>query len=76
MIVSEGKPFPEILHESSANADLVFLGMAQPSPELNYGEYYEGLQKMAEGLPPTIFVLAAPNFAFAEILQETTPTKQ
>ncbi|WP_407659592.1 Na-K-Cl cotransporter [Limnoraphis robusta] len=75
VIVSQGKTFPEILHSSSANADLVFLGMAQPSPELNYPEYYEGLQQMAEGLPPTIFVLAAPNFAFAEILQETTPPK-
>jgi len=62
-------------NSSSANADLVFLGMAQPSPELNYPEYYQGLQQMAEGLPPTIFVLAAPNFAFAEILQETNPPK-
>ncbi len=70
VIVSEGKPFPEILHHSSSNADLVFLGMAQPSPGFNYAEYYEGLQQMSEGLPPTIFVLAAPNFAFSEILQE------
>ncbi|MDY7021253.1 MAG: Na-K-Cl cotransporter, partial [Cyanobacteriota bacterium] len=76
VIVSDGKPFPKILHQSSSKADLVFLGMAKPSEDLNYCEYYEGLQKLAEGLPPTIFVLAAPNFAFAEILQETTAPKQ
>ncbi len=76
VIISDGKPFPDILRQSSAKADLVFLGMAQPHEDLNYSSYYEGLQKMAEGLPPTIFVLAAPNFAFAEVLQEATPTKQ
>jgi hypothetical protein len=71
VIVSHGRPFPEILHESSQNADLVFLGMAQPSE--NFTSYYERLQEMATGLPTTMFVLAAPDFAFDEVLQQDSP---
>lgn len=70
VIVSQGQPFPEILRSSSQDADLVFLGMATPKEDLHYSEYYEGLQKMATGLPATIFVLAAPDFAFSEVLQK------
>jgi hypothetical protein len=70
VIVSQGQPFPEILRSSSQDADLVFLGMATPKEDLEYSEYYERLQKMATGLPATIFVLAAPDFAFSEVLQK------
>ncbi|MDT9252163.1 MULTISPECIES: amino acid permease [unclassified Limnospira] len=70
VIVSQGQPFPEILRSSSQDADLVFLGMATPKEDLQYSKYYEGLQKMATGLPATIFVLAAPDFAFSEVLQK------
>ncbi|MBS0017722.1 MAG: Na-K-Cl cotransporter [Arthrospira sp. SH-MAG29] len=70
VIVSQGQPFPEILRSSSQDADLVFLGMANPKEDLQYSEYYERLQKMATGLPATIFVLAAPDFAFSEVLQK------
>jgi amino acid transporter len=68
VIISEGKSFPEILRQHSKRADLVFLGMAIPQENENYSQYYEKMQKLAEGLPPTIFVLAAPNFAFSEVL--------
>ncbi len=71
VIISHGRPFPEILHESSQSADLVFLGMAQPSE--NFTGYYERLQEMATGLPTTMFVLAAPDFAFDEVLQQDSP---
>ncbi len=68
VIISEGKSFPEILQLHSKRADLVFLGMAIPNDEEDYSQYYEKMQKLAEELPPTIFVLAAPNFAFSEVL--------
>ena len=68
VIVADGRSFPEILHQSSQNADLVFLGMATPGE--NFTAYYESLQSKATSLPSTVFVLAAPNFAFSEVLSK------
>ncbi len=68
--VAGGRPFNTILRESSHDADLVFLGMKAPEGE-GYVDYYETLQERAEGLPTTVFVLAAENLEFEEIL---TPT--
>jgi hypothetical protein len=71
VIVADGRPFSDILRESSSDADLIFMGMARP--EENFIAYYENLQMMIEGLPSTIFVLASEDLAFEEILlqQET-----
>ncbi len=66
---AQGRPFAEILRQCSNNADLVFLGMA--TPQENYMEYYENLQAKVVGLPSTVFVLAAPEFAFGEVLTES-----
>lgn len=68
VIVAQGRSFTEIFQQSSRNADLVFLGMAQPAA--NFIEYYEGLQAKVTGMPSTIFVLAAAEFAFDEVLTE------
>ncbi|MGD1919340.1 MAG: amino acid permease, partial [Pleurocapsa sp.] len=68
VIIADGRPFDEILEQSSRNADLVFLGMAEPSE--NFTEYYEKLQNRVANLPSTIFVLAAPEFAIGEVLTE------
>jgi solute carrier family 12 sodium/potassium/chloride transporter 2 len=68
VLVANERSFDEILHESSAKADLVFLGMA--SPHENYTDYYASLQARTRGLPTIIFVLAAPDFAFSEVLTE------
>ena len=68
VLVARGRPFNAILHESSKNADLVFLGMATPGD--NFTEYYEGLQARTAGLPTTVFVLAAPGFAYNEVLSD------
>lgn len=68
VIEAKGRPFPEILRRSSQSADLVFLGMAKPMDD--YTSYYERLQDLAMGLPTTVFVLAEPDFAFSEVLQE------
>ena len=69
VIEADGRSFPDILHQSSQNADLIFLGMAKPGD--NYTHYYESLQARVANLPSTIFVLAAPDFAFGEVLSET-----
>lgn len=68
ILVADGRPFNEILHESSEKADLVFLGIA--TPRENFTQYYESLQARAVDLPTTAFVLAAPDFAFAKVLTE------
>lgn len=68
VIVANGRSFDTILHESSKSADLIFLGMATPSE--SFAQYYENLQMRTSGLPTTAFVLAAPDFAFAEVLTE------
>ena len=67
--ISQGRPFADILRQFSKNADLVFLGMA--TPRENYISYYENLQAKVVGLPSTVFVLAAPEFAFGEVLTES-----
>ena len=68
VIVAEGRPFDEILQQSSRNSDLIFLGMAEPSTK--FSEYYEQLQARVTNLPSAVFVLAAPDFAFGELLTE------
>lgn len=70
VITADHRSFEEILHHSSQNADLIFLGMATPKPDFNYTAYYEGLQGKVHNLPTTLFVLAAPDFAFEEVLTE------
>ena len=43
VIEAQGRSFPDILHQSSQNADLIFLGMAKPGD--NFTQYYENLQQ-------------------------------
>ncbi|MGB3300020.1 MAG: amino acid permease [Phormidesmis sp.] len=68
VILSEGRPFEDILQKSSADSDLVFLGLAVPKE--NSQEYYETLQNRISGLPPTVMVLASENLDFSEMLQK------
>ncbi len=67
ILVAHDRSFPEILHESSADADLILLGMARPEGH-DFAAYYEGLQERTAGLPATVFVLAAEDIAFREVL--------
>ncbi len=60
--------FYNILQRSSAGADLVLLGMAAPKDQESFQEYYRNLQAHTEKLPTTLFVLAAPETAFKEVL--------
>ena len=68
VLVSNGRSFSEILHESSIDADLVFLGMAEPDE--NFSSYYKQIQKRLKNLPTTIMVLAAEEISFGEVLMQ------
>ncbi len=73
ILIGGDRPFPEVLQESSADADLVMLGLASPlsdyfSDEAAYANYYTNFQKNTGNLPTTLFVLAAPEFDFSKIL--------
>jgi hypothetical protein len=67
VLAAAGRPFFEILQASSSDADLVFMGIAQPDRG-NFEQYYADLRKKTEGLPSTVFVLAAEEIAFREVL--------
>jgi solute carrier family 12 sodium/potassium/chloride transporter 2 len=72
VLVADGRSFEEMLHQSSRNADMVILGIAEPGE--NFRDYYTAMQKRVAALPSTLLVLAAPNFAFADVLEkESTP---
>ncbi len=66
VLVTGDRPFKDVLREASADADIVFLGMAEPGTD--FRAYYDRLQVMSEGLPPTAFVLAAGTLEFSEVL--------
>ncbi|KFF41257.1 MAG: transporter, cation-chloride cotransporter (CCC) family [Candidatus Atelocyanobacterium thalassa isolate SIO64986] len=68
VILSNGRSFTTILEQSSIGADFVFLGM--PSPDKSFVPNYEKLQQWTKALPTIIFVLAAPEFNFHEVLGE------
>lgn len=68
ILVADGRPFDSILRKSSATADLILMGLA--TPDENFTEYYTSLQRKTLGLPPTIFVLAAEDLAFSELLHK------
>lgn len=68
IILSNGRSFDDILHSSSQSADLVFLGLAIPKED--FAEYYQTWQRRTDGLPSTVFVLAASDFPFEEILSK------
>jgi amino acid transporter len=68
VILQQGRSFDEIVHDTSADADIVFLGMATPDEQNDYVSYYTGLHERTAGLPPTVFVLAAEDISFREVL--------
>jgi len=67
VLVAGGRPFHDILRHSSADADLVVMGMRPPDGD-GYLEYYQALQDGTAGLPMTLFVLAAEEVAFRDVL--------
>jgi amino acid transporter len=74
VIPADGRPFDEILRDSSANADLIFMGMAEP--HTGFVEYYEQLQERLNGLASTVLVLSAEDVSFGDVLIEKEQTLQ
>lgn len=70
VIVRRGREFGDIVRESSAGADLVFMGMARAESGAAFADYYEKVQERTRGLPPTVFALASGNVPFAQVLLE------
>jgi amino acid transporter len=68
VILAEGRSFDEILRDSSSEADLIFMGMAEPHP--GFVEYYERLQVRLDGLASTVLVLSAEDISFGDVLIE------
>ncbi|CAN5896275.1 Na-K-Cl cotransporter [soil metagenome] len=66
ILIADGRPFPLILRETSADADLIFLGVAEPGED--FAEYYQRLHATVLGLPAVAFVLAAQEIDFSEVL--------
>ncbi|MBF2017948.1 MAG: amino acid permease [Rivularia sp. T60_A2020_040] len=66
IIFADNRSFETILHESSQNADMIFLGMATPTNR-NFTEYYQQMHARTTNLPTIMYVMAAPDFAFGEI---------
>jgi solute carrier family 12 (sodium/potassium/chloride transporter), member 2 len=66
VLVADGRPFPLILREASFDADLVFLGVAEPGDD--FVEYYQRMHATVLGLPAVAFVLAAQEIDFSDVL--------
>jgi hypothetical protein len=67
VLAASGRPFEDILRQSSSEADLVFLGLAEPRAE-DLLSYYERLHRRTDGLPTTVYVLASEDLPFGELL--------
>ena len=66
VLVSDGRPFVDIMKDSSRGADFILMGMREPDEQ--FQEYYERMRDMVEGMPTAAFVLAAEDMPFGEIL--------
>lgn len=66
VIVAANRSFETVLHETSQDADIIFLGMATPT-DRDFTEYYEQMHARTANLPTIMYVMAAPDFAFAEV---------
>ncbi len=66
IIPAKGRTFDEVLKKHSSNADLIFLGLAEPDE--NFEAYYEKVQHRVDGLPTTILALASQEISYGEVL--------
>ena len=58
----EGMSVADVIHEQSASADVVFLGLRDPEPGQEQ-VYARRMQELTAGLNTTIFVHSAGSFA-------------
>jgi amino acid transporter len=70
VVITGDRTFDQVLLDSSQRADLVMIGIAEPRDD--FVHYYERLQRRAAGLPTTLYVLAAEDLEFGEVLVDRT----
>ena len=66
VLVSDGRPFVDIMKDSSRGADFILMGMREPDEQFKM--HYERMRDMVEGMPTAAFVLAAEDMPFGEIV--------
>ncbi len=66
LVVQNNRNFYDILPKASRAADLVIMGLAEPKE--NFANYYADFKVNTKDLPATLFVLAAQDIEFDEIL--------
>lgn len=66
ILAAKGRAFDELLNESSHDADLVFMGLAEPHSQ--YTAYFEQVQNRIKNMPTTVLALAAQEVSFGEVL--------
>ncbi len=69
VIEAQGRNFDDIFRESSADADIIFRGLAVPDE--NFSTYYNSTRQKISGMPTTVLVLARRDFDFLNVLQKT-----
>ena len=72
VLESEGRPFADVIRESSSDAAMSFVGLRQPrenEPASSYGDYFSLLSDSLEGVPQTVFVLAAEGIDFRRMFE-------
>lgn len=69
IIVANGENFWDIMVRESANSDLVMMGLAFPKTEDGFETYYNQLKDRTQSLKTKVFVLAAQDIKFEEVLR-------
>ncbi|MDJ0753401.1 MAG: hypothetical protein QNJ45_07775 [Ardenticatenaceae bacterium] len=65
-VVAQDHSFFDVLQEASQDADLILLGLAQPDDQ--FVSYFTDLHNRTDNLPSIIYVLAAEEIAFRDVL--------
>lgn len=69
ILVAEGRNFWDIMAVESKNTDLVMMGLAFLEGEESFEEYYLSLKEKTNALSTKVFVLAAQDVQFDQVLR-------
>jgi len=67
VLVAGERSFGEILRDSSGDADLILLGLAEPGDD--FAGYLAGVRERCRGLPTQVHVLAAEEIGYGDVLK-------
>lgn len=68
VLIREGRPISEIMHEQSRGSDLVLMGLQLPDDGQPAEQFVQASTRILEGLPTTIMVGSAPSFVGTAVL--------